>query len=146
MNSVKAWWARKIIDVELILIAMVIIAFGLLLVLVAMIPFSAHATACLIIEVPPQAVIGQPDGDTFHLFTFAPGGMIKIRVQDVDTPERGQPNFDQAKAFTRQWLARGPFQVSTCGAPTFDRIVAVVERNNEILAEALVAAGFSRQQ
>lgn len=140
----KPWWVRMSIDVEIVLIVMVLVALGLLVVLVFMVPFTAHADACLIIDVPPQAVIGQPDGDTFHVFTFAPGGMVKIRVKDIDTPERGQPNFEEARAFTRKWLASGPFQVSTCGAPTFDRIVAVVERQDETLAQALKRAGFQK--
>lgn len=141
----KAWWVRMAIDLEVILIVMVLVALGLLVMLVFMVPFAAHADACLIIDVPPQAVIGQPDGDTLHLFTFAPGGMVKIRVKDVDTPERGQPGFEEAKAFTRAWLAHGVFQVSTCGAPTFDRIVAVVERGDETLAQALIRAGHQKR-
>jgi endonuclease YncB( thermonuclease family) len=101
-----------------------------------------HAAACLSIDVPPAAVIHQPDGDTFHIFSLIPGGLVKIRVQGADTPERKEPKWAEAKEFTRQWLAKGSFKMLTCGQPTLDRIVAVVERNGRTLADDLKVAGL----
>jgi endonuclease YncB( thermonuclease family) len=101
-----------------------------------------HAAACLSIDVPAQAVLGNHDGDTFQIFSFQPGGVIKIRVQGADTPERKEPKWAEAKEFTRQWLAKGAFKMLTCGQPTLDRIVAVVERNGRTLADDLKAAGL----
>ena len=91
--------------------------------------------------VPPAAVIEQPDGDTFHLFTFGVPSTVEIRVQGVDTPERPtktkpSPNFQAAKA----WLAKGPFTITTTGIRTLSRIVAIVERDGELLAQALIDA------
>lgn len=97
------------------------------------------------ILVPPSAVIEQPDGDTFHLFTFGVPSTIAIRVQGVDTPERPtknrpSPNFHAAKDFTKAWLAKGPFLVTTTGVRSLERIVAIVERDGELLAQALIDA------
>lgn len=106
--------------------------------------YQVHAAGCLSIDVPPQAVINQPDGDTFHLFAFQPGGVVKIRVEGVNTPERNESGWADAKEFTRTWLADGPFQISTCGKSTLDRIVTKVSRQGHTLAEALKSAGLGR--
>lgn len=97
--------------------------------------------------VPPAAVLEQPDGDTFHLFTFGVPSTVEIRVQGVDTPERPtktkpSPNFQAAKDFTKVWLAKGPFTVTTTGVRTLSRIVAIVERDGELLAQALIDANL----
>lgn len=99
------------------------------------------------VRVPPAAVIEQPDGDTFHLFTFGVPSIIAIRVQGVDTPERPtknkpSPNFQAAKDFTKAWLAKGPFTITTTGVRSLERIVAVVERDGELLAQALIDANL----
>ncbi len=148
----KSWWRRNIIDhAESFLIALVTIAM-IVLFLVLMAANKAHTGGCLVVDVPPQAVTWVQDGDTFTLFTFGPGGAVKIRVSNVNTPElskkKGQPDEPgarEAREFTRQWLAKGSFLVDTCGEHTFERIQAIVKRDGETLAEALVAAGFSRQ-
>ncbi len=137
------WDDRSNEAFELALIVMVLVSLLILLLMVLLMPVAARAGACLSIDVPPQAVIGQPDGDTLHVFSFIPGGVVKIRVQGVNTPERTEPKFAEAKEFTRDWLKRGVFQVTTCGKPTFDRIEAIVERNGQTLAEALTQAGLA---
>lgn len=137
----KNWWMRNGASVDVVLFLVVMSAMLLLVLMLLFLPITARAAACLSIDVPPQAVIGQPDGDTFHVFSFQPGGVIKIRVQGVNTPERNQPGWAEAKEFTRQWLAKGPFKVATCGKPTLDRIVGSVERDGRTLTHALIAAG-----
>jgi len=103
----------------------------------------SRAAACLTIDVPPQAVLRNYDGDTFTVFAFAPSGEIDIRVAGVDTPERTkrEPGWEEAKRFTAEWLRKGTFHVQTCGDQTFGRIVGLVTRNGESLADALIAAG-----
>jgi endonuclease YncB( thermonuclease family) len=143
MSRLKSWWTRTTVDPEYILIAMVFMAFALLII-VALVPLMAHAGACLVIEVPPQAVTWVQDGDTFTLFNFAPGGAVKIRVSNVNTPEKKEPKFEEARQFTRDWLAKGKFIVDTCGEYTFEQIQAVVTRDGETLAKALHAAGLGK--
>lgn len=138
----KHWWERGPLTFEGLLIALVIM---MLILLAGLLTVNAvHAAGCLSIDVPPQAVINQPDGDTFHLFAFQPGGVVKIRVEGVNTPERNEPRWAEAKEFTRQWLAKGPFHVDTCGKPTLDRIVAKVSRDGHTLADDLRSDGLGR--
>lgn len=133
------FWKENVLLVVLAIMMALVVMAGVLI-----IADSARAAACLSIDVPPQAVINQPDGDTFHLFAFQPGGVVKIRVEGVDTPERNESGWADAKEFTRTWLAAGPFQLSTCGKSTLDRIVAKVSRQGHTLAEALKSAGLGR--
>jgi endonuclease YncB( thermonuclease family) len=119
----------------------------MLLVLLASMVFVmgvSHAASCLSIDVPPGAVVSQYDGDTFEVFTFGSPDRIAIRVQGVDTPERKgkEPGWEAAREFTRQWLAKGPFRIDTCGKHSFERVIAEVIRDGESLASALKRAGL----
>ncbi len=133
------------IDWDIVLLC---VCFILLFVLAMFIFFAgiSNAAACLEIDVPPGAVIAQYDGDTFELFSPIPPGNMPIRVQGIDTPERRgkQPGWEEAREFTRKWLASGPFHLSTCGARSFERTVAVISRNGQTLADALAAAGHAK--
>lgn len=145
MNRPKSWWQRNILDnAESFLIALVTIAL-IILFLVLMAAQKSHAGGCLVIEVPPQAVLRVQDGDTFTLFSFTYGGGVKIRVSNVDTPEKKEPGFEEARQFTWDWLTKEKFLVDTCGEYTFERIQAVVERDGETLAEALIKAGLQKK-
>lgn len=130
----------------------ILLVFGLALVVQLIVVMGAHAEElqeCRSIKavlVPPQAVVNQPDGDTFHIFTFDVPNVVKIRVKDAETPERNQEGFEEAKAFTKEWLQRGPFRVVTCGEPTLDRVVGIVIRDGKTLADELKEVGYWRWQ
>lgn len=87
------------------------------------------------------------DGDTFDatlkvwlkLTVFE-----RVRVLDIDTPEmHGQSKLRAmaAKAFTQDWLNRGPFHIYACRYDAFGRVLGKVYRDREILAEELRKAG-----
>ena len=118
----------------------------ILALLALLVPSTVFATSCLSIEVPPEAIVSQYDGDTFDVFTFGSPSSVRIRVQGVDTPERKgqQPGWEAAREFTRQWLAKGPFHINTCGKRTFERIEGDVTRGSDRLADALIAAGHGK--
>ena len=139
------WWHRREINHVWFFIA-AIVFFAIMITWQLITVSMAYAEACLSIDVPPQAVLRQFDGDTFTLFTFGPGGEVDVRVQDVDTPERTkkESGWAEAREFTRDWLNDGVFHVETCGVHTFGRIVAIVSRNGETLAEALRLAGHGK--
>lgn len=66
------------------------------------------------------------DGDTVDLrvdLGFHMTAALRFRVLDLDTPERGQPGWSEATAFTRMWLTQsGPYlRVSTYKADSFGR-------------------------
>ena len=142
MKPIKPW--QNWVSIDVVLMVLLAIGIACLLIGVALMPIKAHASACLTIDVPPGAVVNQPDGDTFHVFAFQPGGVVKIRVEGVNTPERNQPGWAEAKSFAKDWLAKGPFVVKTCGKPTIDRIVGSVERNGRTLAQDLIDAGLGK--
>ena len=135
---------REWVIIDLLIFVLIVIGIVCILIVAATLPFKAHASACLTIDVPPGSIVNQPDGDTFHVFAFQPGGVVKIRVEGVNTPERTQPGWAEAKAFTKAWLVKGTFRVTTCGKPTIDRIVGNVERNGRTLAQDLIDAGLGR--
>lgn len=139
------------IDWELMLTVGVVVSMVLLAVLIFIAGFAMAeelpgCTSIKRVVVQPGAVMNVVDGDTFHVFTFDVPNVVKIRVQDAETPERWQDGFQEAKTFTREWLLEGPFQVATCGQPTFDRIAGVVMRDGKALADALKEAGHWRAQ
>lgn len=137
----KPWYTR--IDWEIVLAAAVMGMLLILLLLLLGVGF-ARAAGCLTIDVDPRYVVREMDGDTFPIFTFGPGEEIKIRVKGVQTPEREQPGWAEAKAFTKAWLNKGPFQVLTCGKKSLDRIEGIVTRDGESLAQALKDAGLGK--
>lgn len=98
--------------------------------------------ACLSLEIAPQHVKRTIDGDTFVLYHVGVPPEERIRVLAIDTPERGQFGFEAAKAFTTEWLATGPFSIYTCKRDSFGRYLAVVSRNESILADTLVSLGL----
>lgn len=142
MKPIKPW--QNWVNLEFSMLILICLFMIALSVMAAVLTAKVHAGACLTIDVPPGAVINQPDGDTFHVFAFQPGGVVKIRVEGVNTPERNHPGWAEAKAFTSAWLAKGPFVIKTCGRPTIDRIVGTVERNGRTLAQDLIDAGLGR--
>lgn len=102
----------------------------------------AQSETCMTLDVQPSQVLGNYDGDTFTISLGALGQAI-IRVEGVDTPERNkkQPGWKEAKEFTSQWLAQGPFKLNTCFIITLGRIVASPSRSGITLASELIAAG-----
>jgi endonuclease YncB( thermonuclease family) len=141
------------VSIDLFLIALIVLCLIGLSIMAMLIPLKAHAKACLSIEVPPQAVLYNNDGDTFTVFHIGPGGKQNYRVQGVDTPEisrkKGvpdEPGAVEAKAFTKAWLSAGMFSLTDCGKKTLDRNEAQVERNGETLGDALRKSGHEKRK
>lgn len=120
----------------------ILTAMAIVLFLTILVAARAQAETCMAMDVQPSQVLGNYDGDTFTISLGALGQAI-IRVEGVDTPERNkkQPGWKEAKNFTAQWLAQGPFKLSTCFVLTLGRIVASPSCNGDTLASALTAAG-----
>ena len=128
-------------DWELVLAVAVLAALIALAIMIFFVGIS-NAQTCLTMTVKPEQVLGNYDGDTFTLSLGALGHAI-VRVEGVDTPERNkkQAGWKEAKEFTAQWLAQGPFQLNTCFLLTLGRIVGSPSRDGTTLASALIAAG-----
>lgn len=76
----------------------------------------------------------------------------RVRLLGVDTPERGQPGWAEATAFTQAWLAdAGAMVAVTSRSDSFGRYLADVRDGDGMsLSSALLAAGhavpWSRRQ
>ena len=60
------------------------------------------------------------DGDTVIVaidLGFRTSTQQTVRLLDVDTPERGKPNWGAAKAFVEAWLTEHPFLLLRSSKP-----------------------------
>lgn len=130
----------KKIEWESLLFALVMMFLALFIVTV-MVGVS-RAETCMTMDIQPEHVLGNYDGDTF-VVSLGALGAVSIRVEGVDTPERNkkQPGWKEASDFTTAWLKQGPFKLNTCFILTLGRIVGNPVRNGESLASALITAG-----
>lgn len=98
-------------------------------------------------------VIHIVDGDTFDAvlskdlgFNVRGQAAVRVRVRGVDTPERGEPLYTEAKVFTGAWLMahEGSIKVETFEKDSWGRWVArVYIRDTGVsLDEELKAAGL----
>jgi micrococcal nuclease len=98
---------------------------------------------CMTATLSAQSVMRVIDGDTFVLYHVGVPAEERVRVLGVDTPERGDLGFFEAKLFTQEWLLRGPFTLTTCKRDSFGRLLGTVTRADTDLATDLKAAGWS---
>ena len=104
----------------------------------------------------PERVI---DGDTiclvidagFGLWVAGGHGGARVRLLGVDTPERNEPGWDAARAFTSAWLfATGgnewPLVIQTVKADNFGRYLGDIWRvtDGRHLNRDLIEAGHAR--
>jgi micrococcal nuclease len=98
---------------------------------------------CLTLIIPSTQVRRVLDGDTFALWNVGLGNEERVRVLDIDTPERGQPGFAEATTFTVHWLAVGNFTITACKRDSFGRLLVVVSREGHMnLADSLYVNGL----
>lgn len=87
------------------------------------------------------------DGDTFRAeLGVWPKVVVTetVRVLGVDTPEKGQKKYEEAKVFTKVWLSEGLVLVTVCRYDHFGRALGrVVKPATEgVLAMDLLQAGL----
>lgn len=118
---------------------------ALSLVLAALFTFSfgvaqgrgqAHASQRLV-----GRVIGVSDGDT--LTVLLSGRPVKIRVEGVDCPERGQAFGRVAKNFTSQHVFGRTVELQPRESDRYGRLVSRVRAGEEDLGLALLSAGLA---
>lgn len=133
------WWGA-VDAIGMVGITLLMIILGLLL------SYSARAETCLTMQVQPEQVLGNYDGDTFKV-SLGALGVMTVRVEGIDTPERNkhQIGWEKARDFTAAWLASGPFDLSTCFDMTFGRVVGVPSRDGATLREALLENGHAKE-
>jgi endonuclease YncB( thermonuclease family) len=81
------------------------------------------------------------DGDTITI--ERDGLKVKIRLAEVDCPERDQPYGKEAREFVQKFLEGKTISISAVEQDRYGRTVAKVRANNDDLGEALVENGYA---
>lgn len=95
---------------------------------------------CLTLQVPSAQVSRVLDGDTFGLYAVGVPAEERVRVLGVDAAEIRDSLGPAARAYTVEWLSRGPFMLAACKRDSFGRLLGVVSRGVDTLAVDLIAA------
>lgn len=86
-------------------------------------------------------VVGVIDGDTIDLLA-APRQVLRIRLHGIDTPERKQPFYTQARNFTRVLLFAREVEVVGKDVDPYGRLVARIAVDGKDASAAVLAAGL----
>jgi micrococcal nuclease len=88
-------------------------------------------------------VVSVTDGDTLDVVT-ADNRRVRIRLEGIDSPERGEPFSTVARTFTRQLAFDKTVQVKAHDVDRYGRLVARVTSEGKDLSLELVSAGLAR--
>lgn len=106
-------------------------------------PMVHVALFCTTLQLDPTWVLRVKDGDTFVIRNAGITTSEDVRVCCVDTPEKKDPGFDDATAFTDRWIHTGPFTLQVCKRDSFGRLLGTVTRDGHDLATDLLEAGLA---
>ena len=110
----KAWWEKNY-DVVCFVVGIILILW-----LFAAAKGIAGTSCTTMSGIEPRYLTHQMDGDTISLFSI-PQGKMKFRIDGIDTPERGQDGWEEARQFTWLWLHKGPFALTTWACERTDQ-------------------------
>ena len=83
------------------------------------------------------------DGDTFTLLT-PDTTLVKVRVANIDCPERKQPFYQKAKQFVSDAIFNKAVEVKVIGKDFYRRIIGDVTYGKNLnLSQELVRNGFA---
>jgi len=84
------------------------------------------------------------DGDTIELLLMKSVEFVKIRLDGIDCPEKGQPYYEEATAYTSGLCLHKQVRVIKHGIDKYGRLIAdIVLPDGENLSEEIVRAGFA---
>ena len=87
-------------------------------------------------------VIRVVDGDTV-VFTVHDGPIEKVRLADIDTPERDQPWGSEATTALRKWSMSKPARIEVVDTDRYGRLVATLWVDDENINRRLVIEGHA---
>jgi micrococcal nuclease len=87
-------------------------------------------------------VVAVADGDTIEV-TARDGRRVRIRLEGIDCPERGEPFSNVARNFTRQLAFDRTVSVDARDVDSYGRLVARVTSEGKDLSLELVSAGLA---
>ncbi len=84
------------------------------------------------------------DGDTIELLLIKSFKFVKIRLDGIDCPEKGQPYYEEATAYTSDLCLHKQVRVIKHDIDKYDRLIAdVILPDGKNLSEELVRAGLA---
>jgi endonuclease YncB( thermonuclease family) len=86
-------------------------------------------------------VVAVIDGDTVDIL-IPPARRVRVRLHGVDTPEIGEPFYQEARVFTRVLMFSRTVVVSGKDADVYGRLVARISVDGNDASEAIIAAGL----
>lgn len=87
-------------------------------------------------------IVSVADGDTVRA-RLDGGPTIRIRLEGIDTPERGEPFSTQARNATRVMLFNKKVQLKAADVDRYDRVVARIVFDGKDSSLELVQAGLA---
>lgn len=97
--------------------------------------FSLHA------EIWEAKVVKIADGDTFT--AVKDNNEIRIRLAEINTPEKGRPWSKQAKQALKSQIAGKTVKIDEVDVDRFDRVVAIVYVNSTNINEWMILNGHA---
>ena len=110
-----------------------------LLFLIALLPFVASAATGQTLFGKVTRVV---DGDTVA-FKVHKGPVEKVRLADIDTPERDQPWGTEATTALRKWSVTKPARIEVVDTDRYGRLVATLWVDDENINRRLVEEGHA---
>ncbi|MGB5102590.1 MAG: thermonuclease family protein [Steroidobacteraceae bacterium] len=89
----------------------------------------------------PGTVVGVVDGDTVDVRLSS--GMIRVRLQAIDTPERGQPYGDAAKQVLARIVFGKAVELEPYEQDRYDRLVARIWLGNVDVNASMIRDGYA---
>lgn len=89
----------------------------------------------------PGTVVGVVDGDTVEVRLSS--GMIRVRLQAIDTPERGQPHGDAAKQALARIVFGKAVELEPYEQDRYDRLVARIWLGDVDVNAAMIKDGYA---
>ena len=90
----------------------------------------------------PATIVSIADGDTVRA-RIDGGATIRIRLEGIDTPERGEPFSTQARNATRVMLFNKKVQLKATDVDPYDRLVARIIFDGKDSSLELVQTGLA---
>jgi micrococcal nuclease len=88
-------------------------------------------------------IVSIADGDTVRARLDVSGQTVRIRLEGIDTPERGEPFSTQARNATRVMMFDKKVQLKVTDVDRYDRVVARIVLDGKDSSLELVEAGLA---
>ncbi len=88
-------------------------------------------------------IVSVADGDTVRARLESSGRTLRIRLEGIDTPERGEPFSTQARNATRVMIFNRKVQLRVTDVDPYDRLVARIVLDGKDSSLELVQAGLA---